>query len=239
MTGRRFSRDGVPLPGSGWGWYNQTTYGGVLLIPATGNERILWLALIVLVLSYLAGAWLNRRRGKAIGHWLQGGLASLGGKPAWKVTRSLSTGAEVTVFDAARPFQQVQASYYLMTREIMPLWGIELLRGKRDLLAIRANLRVQPVAEYELVPLQGKLRTLLDEKAGEQPWQWQEMPAGLGLATRGTPSRVTVQGDQLVRQAPWSVHRAPLAAPEPAEPEGLCEAGGFRDGPRGGIPPQR
>jgi hypothetical protein len=167
--------------------------GEELLIPATGNERILWFALIVLVLSYLAGAWLNRRRGKAIGLWLQAGLAALGGKPAWKVTRSLSTGAEVTVYDAARPFRQVQASYFLMTREIMPLWGVELLRGKRDLLAIRADLGVQPVAEYELVPLQGKLRTLLDEKAGEQPWQWQEMPAGLGLATRGESSRATVQ----------------------------------------------
>ena len=163
------------------------------MTPATGNERILWIALIVLVLSYLAGAWLNRRRGKAIGYWLQAGLASLGGKPAWKVTRSLSTGAEVTVFDAARPLRQIQASYYLLTREIMPLWGIELLRGKRDLLAIRADLRVQPVAEYELVPLQGRLRTLLDGKAGDQPWLWQEMPAGLGLATRGETSRATVQ----------------------------------------------
>ena len=38
------------------------------------------------------------------------------------------------------------------------------------------------------MPLQGKLRTLLDNKAGDQPWQWQEMPAGLGLATRGETS---------------------------------------------------
>jgi hypothetical protein len=165
----------------------------MLLIPASGTERILWIVLIVLVLSYLAGAWLNRRRAKAIGNWLQGGLAALGGKPAWKVTRSLNTGAEVTVLDAARPFQQVQASYFLMTREIMPLWGIELLRGRRDRLVIRADLRVQPAAEYELVPLQGELRKLIDGKAGEQPWQWQEMPAGLGLATRGQTSRATTQ----------------------------------------------
>jgi len=163
------------------------------VIPATGTERLLWIVLIVLVLSYLAGAWLNRRRAKRIGKWLQGGLATLGGKPAWKVTRSLNTGAEVTVFEAVRPFQQVQASYYLMTREIMPLWGIELLRGRRDRLVIRADLRIQPAAEYELVPIQGELRALLDGKAGEQPWQWQELPAGLGLATRGQTSRATTQ----------------------------------------------
>ena len=43
------------------------------------------------------------------------------------------------------------------------------------------------------MPLQGKLRTLLDSKAGDQPWQWQEMPAGLGLATRGETSPATVK----------------------------------------------
>jgi hypothetical protein len=175
---------------------------------ASGTERILWFVLIVIVLSYLAGAWLNRRRAKAVGMWLQGGLSGLGGKPLWKVTRSLSTGAEVNVTDAARPFQQVNAAYFMLTREIMPLWGVELLRGKRDLLSVRADLRSQPGAEYELVPIKGRLRNLLDGKAGDQPWQWQEMPAGLGLATRGETPRRTVQaistfatryGDQIER----------------------------------------
>jgi hypothetical protein len=175
---------------------------------ASGTERILWFVLIVIVLSYLAGAWLNRRRAKAIGIWLQGGLSALGGKPAWKVTRSLSTGAEVNVTDAARPFQQINAAYFLLTREIMPLWGVELLRGKRDLLAVRADLRSQPGAEYELVPIKGRLRDLLDNKAGGQPWQWQEVAAGLSLATRGETARRTEQaikafatryGDQIER----------------------------------------
>ena len=149
------------------------------MFAASGTERILWFVLIVIVLSYLAGAWLNRRRAKAVGMWLQGGLSALGGKPLWKVTRSLSTGAEVNVTDAVRPFQQVNAAYFMLTREIMPLWGVELLRGKRDLLSVRADLRSQPGAEYELVPIKGRLRNLLDGKAGDQPWQWQEMPAGV------------------------------------------------------------
>ena len=68
---------------------------------------------IVLVLSSLAGASCNRRRSKVIGKWLQAGLSVLGGKPSWKLTRSLSTGAEVMVTDPSRPFQRVQASYYL------------------------------------------------------------------------------------------------------------------------------
>lgn len=146
--------------------------------------RILWILLIVLVLSYLAGAWLSRRRSKALGQWLQAGLSTLGGQPAWRVTRSISTGAEVTVAQTAHPFHQVRVSYYLMTREIVPLWGIEMLRGKRDLLAIRADLRAAPVTEFEVLPLNGPLRKKLDRVAADQPWQWQEMPSGLGLATR-------------------------------------------------------
>ncbi len=155
------------------------------MTPASSDLRILWIVLIVLVASYLAGAWLNRRRSRAIGHWLQAGLSVLGGQPAWRVTRSLTTGAEVTLTDAAPPFRQVRASYYMLTREITPLWGIELLRGKRDLLAIRADLRAAPGSECEVLPLHGPLRQQLDRAAGDRPWQWQEMPAGLGLATRG------------------------------------------------------
>ncbi len=155
------------------------------MIPASGTARTLWLVLIVLVVSYLAGAWLNRQRSKAIGQWLQAGLSTLGGKPAWRVTRSMSTGAEVILADAAQPFRQVQASYHMMTREIAPLWGIELLRGKRDLLAIRADLRAAPGSEFEVLPLHGPLRKKLDQAAADHPWQWQEMPAGLGLATQG------------------------------------------------------
>ena len=37
------------------------------------------------------------------------------------------------------------------------------------------------------MPLQGKLRRLLDRNAGDKPWQWEELPGGLGLATRGAP----------------------------------------------------
>jgi hypothetical protein len=73
----------------------------------------------------------------------------------------------------------------LLTRELLPLWGIELLRGKRDTLVLRAELRAKPAPEFEVVPIHGNLRAMLDRNAGESPWQWQEMPAGLGFATQG------------------------------------------------------
>lgn len=159
----------------------------------TGVERIWWIVLILLVVSYLAGTWLNRRRSKAIGAWLQAGLGKLGGRVAWRWIRSMSSGAEVTVAEARPPFRQLQIGYYLLTREFAPLWGIELLRGKRDLLSVRADLRTPPGREFEIVPLQGKLRKELDRAGEGQQWQWTELSAGLGLATRGRPDQRLTQ----------------------------------------------
>jgi hypothetical protein len=59
-----------------------------------------------------------------------------------------------------------------------------LLRGKRDTLAMRADLRAKPRQEFEVVPLHSVLRRTLDQYAGENPLRWTEMPAGLGMATR-------------------------------------------------------
>ena len=157
-----------------------------MVLPIAGaTERALWIVVILLVVGYVAGAWLNRRRSKLLGSWLQAGLGALGGVPTWRWIRSMTAGAEVTVAGATRPFDRVQMAYFLMTREFPPLWGLELLRGKRDTLSIRADLRALPGRTFEVVPLHGRLRQTLDRNAGDQPWLWQEMPAGLGLATRG------------------------------------------------------
>ncbi|MGQ9841326.1 MAG: hypothetical protein ACUVR4_12575 [Anaerolineae bacterium] len=154
------------------------------LLPATGIERILWAILILLVIGYLVGIWLNRQRSKAIGAWLQAGLGKLGGRVAWRWIRSMNSGAEVTVAEARPPFRQLQISYFLLTREFAPLWGLELLQGKRDLLALRCELRVSPTQELHVLPWRGRLRNQLDQTAGDILWHWAPMPAGLGLATR-------------------------------------------------------
>lgn len=163
------------------------------LMPATGAERIMWFALIALVAGYFVGTWLNRQRSKAIGMWLQAGLGKLGGRVAWRWIRSMTSGAEVNVAETWPPFKQLQISYFLLTREFTPLWGIELLRGKRDLLAVRADLRSPPAQDLTIVPLHGKLRKELDRAAGAVPWHWTELPAGLGLATRVAPEKVLVK----------------------------------------------
>ena len=160
------------------------------LLPGEPSQQLMWGLLIILVAGYAFGTWLNRSRSKALGNWLQATVPSLGKGPAWKWIGTMTSGAQLTIEEPARPYRQFQITYLLLTRELFFLWGIELLRGKRDLLSVRANLRDEPNGEIEVVPIQGKLRRAVDANAGDQPWSWQEAPAGLGLATRGTiPSK--------------------------------------------------
>jgi hypothetical protein len=160
-------------------------------MPNTPAERVMWIALLLLVSGYLAGQWLNRKRTKRVGSWIQAGLGPLGGRTAWRWSKTMTAGAEVVVEEARAPYKNLIISYYLLTREFPPLWLWELLRGKRDLVSVRANLRWIPPIEFEIVPLTGKLRQKLDravsldgEVAG-QPYEWQELGDGLGFGMQG------------------------------------------------------
>ena len=157
----------------------------------TPSLRAWWIVLAVLVALYMIGTWLNRRRSKKLGLWLAAGVGVLGGQTLWKWVGTMTSGAQVTIVGAHKPFRQGEILYLLLTREFLPLWGIELLRGKRDLLVMRVDLAAKPAREFEVVPIRGSLRTTLDRNAGAVPWQWQEMVAGLGLATRTDPGGQT------------------------------------------------
>jgi hypothetical protein len=154
------------------------------LPPAPIGERVAWALILFTLGAFMLGTWFNRRRGKALGFWIEDGLRSLGGQPAWTFIKSVSSGAVATVRNTNAPFRSLEAAYYLLTREIPPLYGVELLRGKRDLFSIKANLSNSPAAEFDVMPLGGKLAQTLDEAAGDEPYTWVELPHGLGLATR-------------------------------------------------------
>lgn len=160
--------------------------------PAGPAERVFWIILIVLVAAFMLGTWLNRQRSKAIGKWLQADIGLLGGRVAWRWIKGMNSGAEVTISETRPPFRQVQISYFLLTREFPPLWLIEILRHKGDLLTIKASLRNTPGREYEVLPIHGKLRSQLDADTKEEPLHWQELCAGLGLGTRGVAAAKTV-----------------------------------------------
>lgn len=173
-------------------------------MPDTPIERGMWLILLLLVAGFLGGQWLNRQTAKRAGKWIQAGLGSLGGRVAWHWSKSIAAGAEAAVEETRAPFRNIAIAYYLLTREFPPLWLWEHLRGKRDLLSVRANLRLLPTREFEIVPLTGSLRKELDQAAAQppagevagQPFTWRELSHGLGFGMRGGLDEATCEKAQ-------------------------------------------
>jgi hypothetical protein len=162
-------------------------------MPATGPERVLWFAIIALVVGYLAGQYVNRQRSKRLGNWLQAGIGALGGRVAWRWIKSMTSGAEVTVHEARAPYRSLSISYYLLTREFPPLWLWERIRGKRDLLALKADLRLVPGREFEILPFRGKLHKEFDKATADAPYQWTELSGGLAIGGTSSVDRVALE----------------------------------------------
>ena len=104
---------------------------------------------LILVLWYFVFATYNRRRGVRIFRWLQRDFSKLGDskniQSGW--IGSSGSGAQIVVQPAHPPFQRLELLYLLQSRELAPLWLIDVLRGKRDLIICRAVLRDRPGGE--------------------------------------------------------------------------------------------
>lgn len=158
---------------------------------------------IFLALWYLVASIFNRRRGLTVYRWLQSGLDRLGGELAAKWLGSSGSGARIQVRQADAPFRDLEIVYLLASRELLPLFLVDLLRGKRDQLIVKARLRSSYSGEVEIVPSHGGLaRQLRNEQ--EHPWAIEEGPADLLLATRwgGTDKQLTALAPLLDKYAP-------------------------------------
>lgn len=142
---------------------------------------------IAIGLSVLLGVWfviggiINRRHGQAVFRWLEQGLSRWGKISEARWIGSSGSGARVALARADAPFGRVEAVFLLESREIAPLWAFNRLRGKRDELIVKANLRAAPPLEIEAAPPEAR--------------SWREVQgfreagavAGLRLMTRGQP----------------------------------------------------
>jgi hypothetical protein len=139
---------------------------------------------IFLAVWYLFASIFNRQRGLAIFHWLRDGMGQLGGEVASRWIGSSGSGAQIQVRKANPPFRDIEIIYLLASRELLPLFLVDLLRGKRDQLIVKARLRTTHPGEVEVAPARsGKVRRMRAES--EQPWSIKDGPHGLLVGTRG------------------------------------------------------
>jgi hypothetical protein len=103
-----------------------------------------------LFIWYLGWNMFNRRRGIATYYWLRRFLSRIGeiSQAGW--LGASSSGARLGVEHGKKPFRKVEATYWLESRELFPLWIIHLLQGRKEVAMIRASLQPAPKHPFEV-----------------------------------------------------------------------------------------
>jgi len=97
---------------------------------------------VLLALWYFWGMLINRKRGIATYYWLREGLlASVGEVTEARWIGSAASGARLVVGEARAPFRRMEVVFLLESREILPWWLYQRLRGRRDQMVLKASLR--------------------------------------------------------------------------------------------------
>lgn len=150
-----------------------------------GQQIAIYLGIFLLIWYAIAAVY-NRRRGLRAYRWLQPGLKTLGRITEAKWIGSSGSGARLAIAKPERPFRRVEAAFLLETRELLPLWIINRLRGRRDALIIRADLRSAPRSELEVVPPADRRLGGLQATDNRGAWKMlADLPAGFQGAARG------------------------------------------------------
>ena len=137
----------------------------------------------LLVVWYVVGWQMNRKRGEQLLEWVLQGLRALGGDQI-TVSRLGTSGFQVNAEKVQAPFKRIEATILLQPREILLFWLFNLLRGRTDYLVFKATLRAWPRGEVEVMKT-GRLSRGVLEELDEKAWTCQETASGLVMACRG------------------------------------------------------
>lgn len=179
------------------------------------TQSILIGLVILLALWYLGASIFNRRRGLAIFQWLRADLERLGGEISASWIGSSASGARIQVHKTDPPFRDLEVVYLMASRELLPLFLVDLLRGKRDQVIIKARLRSIIHSEIEIVPAQsGLARKMRAEK--QQPWDIQDGPHNLLIGTRGRKPDAPLESlDPLLKKYGPHIRQVSLSSKAP------------------------
>jgi hypothetical protein len=138
---------------------------------------------ILLIVWYMIGWQMNRRRGRRLLEWILQGLRAFSDQIT--VSRLGTSGFQVTVRKAQAPFKRIEATILLEPREILLLWIFNLLRGRADHLVVKGTLRASPRGEVEVIKKRGRLTKQMLKALDEKAWIRRETADGLVIACRG------------------------------------------------------
>lgn len=117
------------------------------IISPEAGRGLFFLAVIFLVGWFAAGMFANVRKGNRVARWLQEGLPVVGEKTTLRWLGS--SGVELKIQNARKPFTNVEVFILLEPRDIPLLWGYFHARGRRDVLIVRCHSSARPRFQLE------------------------------------------------------------------------------------------
>ncbi|GAB4542570.1 MAG: hypothetical protein Kow0063_34730 [Anaerolineae bacterium] len=174
----------------------------------------LFVTATILMIGYGVGRWTNQRRARKISDWLEPGLRSLGGTPTVRKVNRSAFRFQVT--NARRPFQTVTTSVVLISREFLPAWLWERIKGRDDLLVVHVTFRQPPKLAGEIVDPGNELGWRGEAQAQELGWAGAQFPPRWRLyAAPDTPiSRLETMAD-ILESSPFVLWRTALRQEAP------------------------
>jgi hypothetical protein len=152
---------------------------------AADPGRIGFIVAAIFVLGWFAlGTILNIRRGNRLLRWLENGLPNVG--PRTTLRWIGSSGVELKVRDALEPLKSAEVFILLEPRDLPLLWWLFRMRGRRDLLILRAELRrAPPPFELEALDRRAWSTRGLERRLTRDRWSPLAVPTGSALAAYG------------------------------------------------------
>ncbi|HEY9076367.1 MAG TPA: hypothetical protein VIO61_07475 [Anaerolineaceae bacterium] len=180
------------------------------------GQVIIYIVTGILVIWYIGGMIINRNRGLQVYRWLRSGLRQIGEQVDSQFIGSSSSAGRMVIQKAKMPLRQVEVFYLLETRELLPLWLVNWLMGKRDEFIFKATLSTAPANDLE-VGLKGNREYRKATNGAEPAFQEApEAPPGYQMAYRPHPdARLAERLPEFLERYPLAVQHLSLQAKEP------------------------
>jgi hypothetical protein len=138
-------------------------------------QLAIFVVVVIAIVGWFAlGTHVNVRKGHRFLEWLQGGLPLVGEKTTLRWLGS--SVVHLQIEKAHEPFRRVEVLVVLEPRDVPPLWLLSRLRGRRDLLIVRTELRSLPKVQVEVLDRQAWSTRTIDKEVRQL--QWQLLPIG-------------------------------------------------------------
>lgn len=133
-------------------------------------ELAIFVVVVIAIVGWFAlGTHVNVRKGHRFLEWLQGGLPIVGEKTTLRWLGS--SVVHLQIEKAREPFRRVEVLIVLEPRDVPPLWLLSRLRGRRDLLIVRTELRSVPTRQVEILDRQAWSTLAVERELRQQRWE--------------------------------------------------------------------